>query len=272
MGSGIDWIERRDLNKLLMVNEIREQKKDNEFNVFKQKDFKRKLQRVLNHAKFTAVRGFYTFELLNSMGLNLDKVIISGDPGLLVKTTNNHGNMKEKGLIALSWGTAKNKLFGKNENMIEDELVLVVKDLINKGYHFCIFPVFEKDIVPCQRLYNKIANEKRVELNTTLYNQNELLTLMQKCTFTINLKLHANVLSAVAGIPFIALGYRFKTFDFANSIGLEDLVVPTDNPNIQLSILNLVNYIEEHQDIMRHIPPLQLECEKKLDQIFTLFT
>ncbi|MDQ1004181.1 polysaccharide pyruvyl transferase WcaK-like protein [Neobacillus niacini] len=85
---------------------------------------------------------------------------------------------------------------------------------------------------------------------------------MQKCTFTINLKLHANVLSAVAGIPFIALGYRFKTFDFAISIGLGDLVVPTDDSNIHRSILNLVDYIEEHQDIMHHIPPLQLECEK----------
>jgi exopolysaccharide biosynthesis predicted pyruvyltransferase EpsI len=271
-GSGIDWIERRDLNKLLFGNEMIKQKKDNEFNVFRHKDFKLKLQIVLNHAKFAAVRGNYTFEVLKNMGLNLDNVLISDDPGLLVKTPNNQGTIKEKGLVALNWGTAKNKLFGKNENKIENELVLVVKDLIDKGYHLCIFPVFEKDIVPCQRLYNKIADEKRVELKTTLYNQNELLNLIQKCSFTINLKLHANVLAAVAGIPFIALGYRFKTFDFANSIGLDDLVVPTDDSNIHLSILNLANYIEGHQDIMQHIPPLQLECEKKLDQIFTLFT
>jgi exopolysaccharide biosynthesis predicted pyruvyltransferase EpsI len=271
-GSGIDWIERRHLNKLLVVNKMIEQKKDNEFNVFKHKNFKLKLQRVINHAKFIAVRGSYTFEVLKNMGLNLDNVLISGDPGLLLKAIKNQGTIKEKRLVALSWGTTKNKLFGKNEKKLEDELVLVVKGLINKGYHFCIFPVFEKDIVPCQRLYNEIADEKRVDLKTTLYNQNELLILMQKCTFTINLKLHANVLSAVAGIPFIALGYRFKTFDFANSIGLDELVVPTDDSNIQQRVLNLVEYIEEHQDLMLNLPPLQLDCEKNLDQVFTLFT
>jgi polysaccharide pyruvyl transferase WcaK-like protein len=92
-----------------------------------------------------------------------------------------------------------------------------------------MYIVWKADIGPSQRLYNKINDPKNVTLSTHFYHQTELLRILQNCIFTMNLKLHANVLSATAEIPFITLGYRFKSFDFAYSVGMENYSISTNS-------------------------------------------
>jgi len=65
---------------------------------------------------------------------------------------------------------------------------------------------------------------------------------------TINFKLHANILSLAAGVPCVALGYRFKVFDLAHSLGLEECVVSLDSLTLEKDILSRVAYIETNYD------------------------
>jgi len=270
-GSGIDWIEKRYLNKFILkkgnIGRI------NEFNIFPHKGFTFKMQQIINHATFTCVRGHYTYKILQSMGLSLDKVTVSGDPGLLLHPVNGENRFtSESNLIAVNWGTAKNRLYGRNEMKLEKEMAASIKELNEKGYKVRIYPIWKDDLLPCQRLFQLIGDKENVELITSLYDQHQIMELIKDCKFTINFKLHANVLSAATGIPFIALGYRFKTFDFAQSIGLESLVVSTDDPNFGQSLLTAAKYIEENgPTLMGNIPLIYEECESHLDQIFELF-
>src|SRR5690606_3914149 len=76
-----------------------------------------------------------------------------------------------------------------------------------------------------------------------------LMRIMKCCTFTVNFKLHANVISAMAGIPFIALGYRMKTFDFMESIGRTSYVISTDEDQIADKLEKLSRLVQENWEI-----------------------
>ena len=65
--------------------------------------------------------------------------------------------------------------------------------------------------------------------------------------FVIGFKLHANVLAAAAGVPFVALGYRFKVLDFAASLGLQAFVVPTDAADIAGAVLARVDRVRRER-------------------------
>ncbi|GAB1802683.1 hypothetical protein [Priestia megaterium] len=64
---------------------------------------------------------------------------------------------------------------------------------------------------------------------------------------TINFKFHANILSLAAGVPCVALGYRFKVFDLASSLEMEECVVSTNSNSLEQDILKRIEYIEENQ-------------------------
>ncbi|MFE7063524.1 polysaccharide pyruvyl transferase family protein [Sutcliffiella sp. NPDC057660] len=273
-GSGIDWIEKEQLNLINPKIGFNSRRNNKEFNIFPNRLFISKLQKVINHSKYVALRGPYTFQALKLMGVNLDKVIISGDPGILVKGNFANNTSGEK-IVAINWGTAKNKIYGKNELYIEEELVKVAKKLIGLGYQICIFPVMDHDIYPCKQLYQKINDQVNVRVITKLNNQYETAKLFSTCNFSINFKLHANVLSAVAEIPFISLGYRFKSFDFSKSVDLENLVVATDDSNLSEKILEASNYIVEHHNkphnLMKNMQKHKIETNIKLNKAFSLF-
>ena len=55
-----------------------------------------------------------------------------------------------------------------------------------------------------------------------------LHALMRRAHFTVSLRLHGAVLSAAASTPFLALGYRLKTFDFVDSLQLPSSALRTD--------------------------------------------
>ncbi|MCM3166847.1 polysaccharide pyruvyl transferase family protein [Peribacillus frigoritolerans] len=144
----------------------------------------------------------------------------------------------KKKIVGINWGTSFNRICGSNEIIVEDQLAETAKKLIQKGYKIYMFIVWKADINPSLRLYKKINDTQNVRLSTKYYHQNDLLNILQSCHFTINLKLHANVISAAAGIPFITLGYRFKSFDFAHSVGQNDFIISTDSQTITKEIIN----------------------------------
>ncbi|MFJ8264797.1 polysaccharide pyruvyl transferase family protein [Peribacillus asahii] len=237
-GTGVDRLKKTAIYNL-----------NNQKNPFN-KNFKAVLNRVANNAVYFGVRGPLTFNFLKQMGVEENKIEISGDPGLLLKPTKKIDPLKElkwdykkENIVGINWGTSHNKIYGKDELLVEDQLVNACRILVEKGYKIFIYNVWPKDIKPCERLYNKIQDKENVQWSPTLYHQDELFSLMETFAFTVNFKLHPNVISAAANTPFIALGYRFKIFDFAKSIEMEDFVIPTDSRQIAKKILRLENNI-----------------------------
>lgn len=209
-----------------------------------------KLATILDQSIYTGVRGPLTYYILQNMNLPVTNIEQSLDPGLIVRPVFPQSSPPKKILkgkwIGINWGTSYNKIFGGSELQVEDRLVRVIRKLIKRGYRIYLYLVWWRDRKPAHRLYNKIGDNRNVIFDQNIHHHRELLPIIQQCDFTINFKLHANVLSAVANVPFVALGYRTKVFDFALSVGLQDFVLSTDDhrlaEKIESRIVRQKNY------------------------------
>lgn len=264
-GSGLDWIEEHTLD-LLVNNQLSSLEQN-----FKQKDVD-VLEEVLEHAIFVGVRGPLTKKAIEIMvGKEKSrKVKVIGDPALLLRNTHLLQTQEKEKIIGINWGTTFNRLYGANENLVEEQLVETAKSLINKGYKILIYTVWTNDIPHCERLYNKINNPDNVALDKNLYTEQQLITQLSKCTATINFKLHANLLSLSANVPSIPLGYRFKVFDFAALLGLPHLVVSTSSKTLTADLLDRISLIERKQlNPVKQYKTIQTTYTSLLESPFT---
>ncbi len=147
------------------------------------------------------------------------------------------------GTIGVNWGTAYNRIYGGNEEAVENQLAAALKHLLAEGYSVHVYPVWGPDREACKRLCAKLGGHPRVTYDPTLYHHEDLLEKLHSYTMTINFKLHANFLSAAAGVPFICLGYRFKALDFGWSTGLQHYVLTTDDERLGERILERASSI-----------------------------
>lgn len=204
---------------------------------------------VFRGARFAAVRGPLSQAFLQLAGVAAENIAVSGDPALLLTPEEAQPVSYEPPLspdrpyIGINWGTAMNQVFGNDEVSVEDKLVTAAKKWIRQGYSILMFAMWPNDIPASRRLMHKIGNKDRVRRCETV-NPYELMSMIGQCKFTVDFKLHAAVLSAVMRVPFIALGYRFKVFDFAASIDAIRYVISIDSPTLGHELMHLSSRIE----------------------------
>lgn len=123
---------------------------------------------------------------------------------------------------------------------------------IQAGYKLYLYYVWNPDREALTRLANKIGSSEAVRIAPKVYTAQALMRIMKRCDFTVNFKLHANVMSAAAEVPFIALGYRMKTFDFVQSIGLPSYVVSTDEEQLAEKLEQTASQILANWELDRY--------------------
>ncbi|WP_338473089.1 polysaccharide pyruvyl transferase family protein [Niallia sp. XMNu-256] len=264
-GSGLDWIEENHL-ELLLEGQLTSLEQN-----FKQKDIV-VLEEVIEKALFVGVRGPLTKKVIEIMLGNdkFQKVQVIGDPGLLLEgSSKNFISTNNEKVIGINWGTTLNRLYGGNESLVEEQLVETAKSLIQLGYKIFIYIVWTNDRPHCQRLFEKINDPENVTFDHKLYTEDELVEKLSQCSATINFKLHANMLSLTAGVPAIALGYRFKVFDYAALMDFQHLVVSTSSPQLNQELLERVEYIEKNRErIMERYQSTQTIYKPLLELLF----
>ena len=197
---------------------------------------------------YLSVRGPFTTKMLTNLGVEKEIHEI-GDPALVYVSEifDNHLEVvKEHKHILINWGTSHNNIFGRNELFIEEELVTVIRTLILQGYIISIYPIWTEDINAVKRLGQKV-NDDRCNVQEVVYEAKILQKVIQNSYLSINLKLHANILAAAAGRPFISLAYRGKCFDFSTTVDCLDYTIATDAVTSD-RILDLVQNIEHDYD------------------------
>ncbi|MBS2967892.1 polysaccharide pyruvyl transferase family protein [Metabacillus sp. KIGAM252] len=238
-GSGIDWVPKP-------LHAALQEKREWKFTGHE--DLYRKTKEVFEKAIWAGVRGPLTEGLLKNLGVSPEKIHVSGDPGFLLKKAEEDFTKPVQKIIGVNWGTTYNMLYGNDENKVEDQLAAALKGFIKKGYKVYLYTVWSVDLPAAERLYEKINEREDVVLDKHLYHQDELISLLEDFSFTINFKLHPNFLSLAAHVPFAALGYRFKVFDFVKSIDLEELVISTDSNDITAELAKAELYISQNRD------------------------
>lgn len=187
------------------------------------------IRRVVEGAAVVGVRGPYTLEMLEKIGAHHPQLNISGDPGLLLTPTTASSSLLSpdrlgKPLIAVNWGTAGNKVLGEDEKAVAQDLAAVLSELTAE-YALVIYPVWERDLAPCQKLHALLPTSDSVFCLDRVPSLEELIDLYKQSSFSINMKLHASVFSAALGTPFISLAYRMKCWDFAQSLEWQDFAI-----------------------------------------------
>jgi len=245
-GSGTDIRNKIQSEKVLKQYSI--YKKNH--NVNNQKFIEENIITTVKNSKLCGVRGNITNFLTNS-----NNVKVIGDPGIIFsKIFNNLPenislnklNLRNENTVLINWGTSYNRIFGRNEKVIEKKLEIAINKLLNMGYKVVIYPIWDRDVRICKNLSNRVNHANLVCINK-LYDVYDLARLIQSCKFTINFKLHANILSMSYGKPFICLGYGLKCYDFVESINSTDLYIPTDKVTGS-RILEKVDYINKNYE------------------------
>ena len=207
--------------------------------------FEKTLQAVIARGAYAGVRGPLTRRLLIAVGADPARVEVSGDPGILARPADKRDDTA--GVVGVNWGTAYGRVYGGDEAGVEDELAAVGRELLRRGYRIRVFAVWGPDFPAAARLREKMGSPHRA----SLVGPKQAALVPAGSEFVIGLKLHANVLAAAAGVPFVALGYRFKVLDFAASLGLQAFVVPTDAADIAGAVLARVDRVRRERAILK---------------------
>lgn len=235
-----------------------------------------KLNEIAEKAEFFGVRGPLTYKILEKSNINMEKIVLSGDVGFLLKgkalveTGTILDFSKKDKVVAVNTGTSFNRVYGGKEELIQKSLVKSCKNLLKSGYKIYLYAMWHEDLDSMLDLYKNIDDSENVILDIVVHKGNELYTILQKCVFSINLKLHGNIISATAGVPFISLGYRLKAYDFVKSIDCEELNISTGVDNLDIEIDKKVKYIENNSaDIIKKISE-KIENYKRILEDVTL--
>ncbi len=210
-------------------------------------------QSIYDAFSYLSVRGPFTKNMLRNIGVKRTIHEI-GDPALfyaseMLGDTFKTTDSKE---VIVNWGTSYNHIFGNDELLVEDELVKVIHQLLDRGYKITIYPIWTEDRIAVKRLASKV-NRPNCSYYSIVYDARTLLKVIQNCYFSINVKLHANVLAASVNKPFISLAYRGKCFDFAKTVQCLDYALATDEVT-STRVLDLVEgIIVNYSNIMTRI-------------------
>jgi acetyltransferase-like isoleucine patch superfamily enzyme len=207
-----------------------------------------KTLKVIEGALLSSTRGNLSKHIINNNNLE-----VIGDPGIIFNKLNNpykYNNnspdlfSNDEKVILINWGTSFNNIIGNNENNVEKELIKSINSLLEQGYKIVIYPIWVNDISKCIDLAEKFNNDN-VKCIEKVYDAYGICSLIERAYMTINLKLHANILSMSMGKPFISLSYGMKSYDFCESIQSQELSIFT-NKLSDKELLNKVQYIEEN--------------------------
>lgn len=254
-GTGIDYLTEDTIQDFINGKSFEAQTFFNNRRI----DTKR-IKSLVDAFTYTGIRGPLTLQFLKGLSPVRSSIEIIGDSGFIYAPEidnyimDNYLNDTKNPLVAVNWGTTYNKLFGFNEDRLEEQLLESCLYLISKGYHIVIYPMWDKDIQSCRKLYSRLNNNEQVTLIPEVCNSSQVYSFLSKCHFSINLKLHANILSAAAITPFIQLAYRSKGFDFALSINQVDNTLYTHSTDILITVKekekNITRYRKKYTKVL----------------------
>jgi polysaccharide pyruvyl transferase WcaK-like protein len=160
------------------------------------------------------VRGPISKRLLDEAGLR--NVLVTGDPALGFYRDIS-AQPPGRRAVAVNVGRSKGEMWG-NEDRALSEIAAGVRSLAALGFDVHIFPVWDRDEPSCREVARS-AGLSEDALDPLILDPDEFLRYVTRFDVVISLKLHAAVLAAAAGVPFVAVEYRPKVRDFTESVG-----------------------------------------------------
>ena len=178
----------------------------------------------LDSCTYVGVRGPRSEAILRDWGYKGDLEIL-GDPGLSVQPTGSV--VVDEGLVVISPAFTSNELWGESDQRVFTALADLVSGLRAEGrpvaYMSC-FPGDDRFIMDIMRRSGTVD----AEYIAAYADQEAGMELLARAGVVVAERLHAAVIAAAEGTPFVGIEYRPKIMDFARSVGQQDMVVRSD--------------------------------------------
>jgi glycosyltransferase involved in cell wall biosynthesis len=178
----------------------------------------------LRSSLLVGVRGPHTLDSLRSWGYEGPAEII-GDPALSLSVP--EGVEPVAGRVVVSPLFTSGESWGKDDGAVFDQFAATIGRLAGEGRDVVLMTAHPND----DRWALEIMRKAGLSALPYLAGYDDLdnsLRLIASADLVIGERLHAVVLAAAMGTPFVAVEYRPKVRDFAASVGRDDVVVRTD--------------------------------------------
>jgi GT2 family glycosyltransferase len=179
--------------------------------------------RWLGTCAYVGVRGPRSAQTLIDWGFKGD-VEICGDSALALEA---QGSFAGTGPIIVAPAWTNGELWGGSDRKVYEELASAVMVWEKAGRTVTLMSCHPTDDRPILMI-KEMLGSSRVEYHAGYTDVTETLELIASASVVIGERLHACVLAAAADRPFVAVEYRPKVRDFAESVAMDDFVVRSD--------------------------------------------
>ena len=212
------------------------------------------LKSAVDAASSVFVRGPVTKDALCALHPALIRTKVVGDPAFLVDPAEEvplRIFSSPKPVIAVNWGEIDDEASGYGGGGPETpKRFFAALEALSRWFSFLFFPMIGRDVAIHKKWAGRLGAKTDVKVIGRTPNEALLAGWLKMCHLVIGRKLHAQALAAAASTPFIAMGYRSKCYDFAASLDMPEVVVPTGSPTLTEDVLNMVNDILTKREII----------------------
>lgn len=177
----------------------------------------------LDTCAYVGVRGPLSAEILSDWGVTADVEVV-GDAALLLEAD----APRQEGRVVIAPCRTRNELWGHDDEKVYDRLADLAASLGKDGHEIHMLAAHPDDDGPIIHI-SRQAGRPDLPYLAGYADLDAALELFASADLVVAERLHAAVLAAAVGTPFVALEYRPKVRDFATSVGFERFTLRTDD-------------------------------------------
>ncbi len=181
---------------------------------------------LLDQSNRTSVRDFYTFYALKS--LSRRSITLTGDSALCYPYELDRN--EEKMIVICPRSLNQDHISSYHDNITTENIQKIRKMiaktcdfLVKKGFSVIFVPFHntpkDNDLAEIHSIVNKMKKRDAVILDRPDSPQ-DFINIINSSNFVIGLRLHSLILSAVAKVPYISIGYDNKIGGFMTLTGM----------------------------------------------------
>lgn len=199
----------------------------------------------LSTCALVGIRGPISEQLLRGWGYRGPLTVI-GDPALAVRCPD---VQRQDGRIVVSLAQTRGELWGDDDQQVFDAIAPAVRRWLADGRDVQLMSASPRDDLASFELA-RAAGAPDLPHVAGYRDLDEAVELLASADVVVGERLHAVVLAAACATPFVALEYRPKLRDFAQSVGAADQVIRTDQLDTE-GLVRAVADTERRADELR---------------------
>jgi GT2 family glycosyltransferase len=183
----------------------------------------------LDTCAYVGVRGPRSEELLREWGFEGELEML-GDPALSIRPPTEVET--EDGLLVVSPAWTNGELWGGDDAKVFSAVAAVVDEVRRRGRPVAYLSCFPGDDRHIMEIMKQSGSTDAAYV-AGYADHDAAVELLARAEVVLAERLHAAVVAAACGSPFVAIEYRPKIRDFARSVGQDDLVVRSDAVHVE---------------------------------------